>query len=162
MSERVLPYEVTESNIPLDGITETSQDLVELYGGQWVGSAEGVMTFSLPARRGIAAGDQVHCEMTTEETLQEGGVVRLRSELHVEKSPARLALLLIGVVGAMLWLVWPFFPNLGPVAVIGGVIAFAAYFLSLRRSPAGLMYDFVQRLARIQRAESDEDAGASS
>lgn len=151
VSDRDSPYEVVESNIPLEGLLETVEELVELYGGHWEGERDHVLLFSLPSRRGVGAGDQIACELSSEVSDGEGGMVRLRSEIRPDKSPARVALLLTGVLGAILWLVWPFFPNLGPAAVIGGIIAFAAYFLSLRRSPAGLMYDFVQRLAQVQR-----------
>jgi len=151
MNDQEYSYEVVESNVPLDGLRETVEELIELYGGRWEGERDGAMLFSLPSRRGVGAGDQIGCELTSEMSDDEGGIVRLRSYIRSDKSPARIVLLLTGVLGAMLWLIWPFFPDMGPVAVVGGIIAFAAYFLSLRRSPAGLMYDFLQRLARTQR-----------
>lgn len=155
MTREGFPYEVVESNVPLEGIGETIEELVDLFGGTREGAPGDLIRFSLPSRRGIAAGDQIVCELTTELSDEEGGVVRLRSEIRSDRSPARVALLLIGVLGAMCWLLWPFFPNLGSVSVLGGIIAFAAYFLSLRRSPIGVMYDFVQRLAAAQRGRED-------
>jgi drug/metabolite transporter (DMT)-like permease len=68
----------------------------------------------------------------------------------------RLALLLAGVAGALLFTLWPFFAGrtnqLGALAWIGGVVALAVYFLTLKRTSGGLAYDFLQRLARRQRA----------
>jgi hypothetical protein len=69
----------------------------------------------------------------------------------------RILLLAAGVVGAFFWLLWPFFPNLGALAWVGGAIAIAAYFLSLRRTSGGLASDFLQRLARHQRSVKDEE-----
>jgi len=50
---------------------------------------------------------------------------------------------------------WPFFgkaaTQLGTLAWVGGFVALAVYFLTLRRTSGGLAYDFLQRLARRQR-----------
>jgi hypothetical protein len=69
----------------------------------------------------------------------------------------RVALLLVGVSGALLWTLWPFFPNMGPLAWIGGAVAFATYFLTARTTTSGIASDLLQRLARRQRAEEEND-----
>jgi hypothetical protein len=67
----------------------------------------------------------------------------------------RVAILIVGVIGALLFTLWPFFARaatqLGTLAWIGGFLALAVYFLTLRRSAGGIAYDFLQRLARRQR-----------
>ena len=63
-------------------------------------------------------------------------------------------LLFAGVVGATFWLLWPFFPNLGALSWLGALIAFAAYFLTLKKTDGGLAFDMLQRLVNAQREES--------
>ena len=67
----------------------------------------------------------------------------------------RIALLVAGVVGSLLFMVWPFFAHskeLGALAWIGGIIALAVYFMTLRKTSGGIAYDFLQRLAKTQRS----------
>ena len=55
----------------------------------------------------------------------------------------------------MFFMIWPFFPHqqeLGTLAWMGGIVALAVYFLSLRRTSGGIAFDFLQRLARRQRS----------
>ena len=66
----------------------------------------------------------------------------------------RVLMLGAGVVGALLFTIWPFFPQrreLGALAWIGGAVAIAVYFLTLRKTSGGLALDFLQRLVRRQR-----------
>ena len=66
----------------------------------------------------------------------------------------RVLLLAVGVVGALLFTVWPFFPQrreFGALAWIGGAVAIAVYFLTLRKTSGGIALDFLQRLVRRQR-----------
>jgi hypothetical protein len=63
-------------------------------------------------------------------------------------------LLVAGVIGALLFTIWPFFPQrreFGALAWIGGAVAISAYFLTLRKTSGGIALDFLQRLVRRQR-----------
>ena len=74
----------------------------------------------------------------------------------------RILLLLVGVIGALLFTVWPFLPHpveFGALAWIGGAVAIAVYFLTLRKTSGGIAYDFLQRLARRQRENAAVAAG---
>ena len=58
-------------------------------------------------------------------------------------------------LGSLLFMVWPFFAHskeLGALAWIGGIIALAVYFMTLRKTSGGIAYDFLQRLAKTQRS----------
>lgn len=148
MSERVT---FTEDRVPIEGIAESAASLVEMYGGDVTSSDDRQLRFTLPVRRGIRASGSVACEMT----WTNDGVVTLSSDAETTASKApRFILLVIGAAGAIVWLLWPFFPNLGPAAAIGGLIAFAVYFMTLRRTGGGVAYDFLQRLASAQRDRS--------
>ncbi|HEY5610952.1 MAG TPA: hypothetical protein VIL97_07085 [Thermoanaerobaculia bacterium] len=138
----------TEDAIPLEDIGETAAELVDLYGGSIDASSESEIRFTLPVRRGIGASGSIACEFS----WSEEGIVTMvaDAESSAAKAP-RLILLVIGTAGAIPWLLWPFFPDMGPAAVIGGLIAFAVYFMTLRRTGGGVAYDMLQRLARAQR-----------
>ena len=107
-------------------------------------------------RRGVAAAGEVSCTLRWTEAGE--GTVILTADRNV--TPARLQrvlLLVVGVSGALLWMLWPFFPNMGPLAWIGGAVAFATWFITGRTTTAGTAADLLQRLARAQREELTED-----
>jgi len=145
-------YRIEESGVPLRDIADTLEDLVELYGGEIVGREPDEVRFSVPLRRGVAAAGSIDCQVGWRYDEGESGTVFLESEDAVRASrPARLGLLLVGVVGALLWILWPFFPNMGAVSWIGGAVAFATYFLTSRKTGGGVCADLLGRLAETQK-----------
>ena len=63
------------------------------------------------------------------------------------------------VVGALLFMIWPFFGKgneFGTLALAGGVLALAVYFMTLKKTRGGMASDFLQRLANRQRAMAAE------
>jgi len=149
------PLELTEDRIPRDGIEESIAELVDLYGGEMKGERANERDFVLPLRRGLAVAGGVEC--TVSWALDEETTVKLVCSREVDAPKAqRVALLLAGVVGALLFTLWPFFAGhtnqLGALAWIGGIVALAVYFLTLKRTSGGLAADFLQRLAQRQRA----------
>ena len=84
--------------------------------------------------------------------------VTLRCDRDVDAPKAqRVALLVVGVIGSLLFMFWPFAlrgTEYGTLAWIGGLVALAVYFLTLKKTSGGLAYDFLQRLARRQRVTS--------
>ncbi|HEV2720544.1 MAG TPA: hypothetical protein VG323_11040 [Thermoanaerobaculia bacterium] len=147
------PLELTEDRIPLLGIEETIAELVDLYGGEMKGERANERDFVLPLRRGVAVSGGVECTVSWDEET----TVKLVCNREVDAPKAqRVALLLAGVVGALLFTLWPFFAGhanqLGTLAWIGGFVALAVYFLTLKRTSGGIASDFLQRLAQRQRA----------
>lgn len=149
------PVQFTEDRIPAEGIEETISDLVELYGGEVTASAANERRMILPMRRGIAAAGGVECTVSWAAGEAGDAVVTLVCNRDVDAPKAqRVFLLVAGVIGSLLFLIWPFFPHsreLGALAWIGGVIALAVYFMTLKKTSGGIAYDFLQRLARAQR-----------
>jgi hypothetical protein len=149
------PVELTEDRIPRDGIEETIAELVDLYGGEMKAERAHERDFVLPLRRGVAVSGGVEC--TVSWAPEDETTVKFVCNREIDAPKAqRVALLLAGVAGALLFTLWPFFAGrtnqLGALAWIGGVVALAVYFLTLKRTSGGLAYDFLQRLARRQRA----------
>jgi len=157
MSDDAQPVTFTEDRIPFEGIEETVEELIELYGGESTERSERRRRFMLPLRRGIASGGGVECTLTWERDGDVDATVTLVCDRNVDAPRLqRILLLTTGVVGALLFMIWPFFPHrkeFGALAWIGGAIAIAVYFLTLKKTSGGLAYDFLQRLARRQRAE---------
>jgi hypothetical protein len=152
--------EFTEDRVPLGGIEETIAEMVDLYGGSLTGQHPQSREFTLPLRRGAPAGGGVACTVTW--AAQEGsdGAVRLTCNRDVDAPKTqRVFLLVAGVIGAVMFILWPFYPGereWGALAWLGGAIAIAVYVMTLRRSSGGIAYDFLQRLAARQRADADE------
>lgn len=149
--------ELSEDRIPFAGIEEAIGELVELYGGSVTGTRERATTFILPLRRGVATAGGVECTVSWAPDDERDATVTLTCNRDVDAPKFQRVLLLVtGLVGAVLFMLWPFFPGqkeYGTLAWIGGAVAIAVYIISLRRTSGGLAHDFLQRLAQRQRAE---------
>jgi hypothetical protein len=153
--------EFTEDRVPAGGIEDNIAELVELYGGSLTGTTgTNERTFVLPLRRGVAAGGGVACTLRWSAEEQ---TVRMTCDRSVDAPKVQRVLLLsAGVVGALLFTMWPFFgkgSQLGAVAWMGGAVALAVWFLTSRKTSGGLAYDFLRRLADRQRAAAKATAG---
>lgn len=153
------PVELTEDRIPFDGIEETIDELVEMYGGDITARREQARDFILPLRRG-AGGAGVECTVSWAPDDERDATVTLLCNRNVDAPKAqRVFLLVAGVVGAVLFMLWPFFPHeraWGSLAWLGGIIAIAVYLMTLRKSSGGIAVDFLQRLAARQRADLEQ------
>jgi len=151
------PVELTEDRIPFDGIEETIDELVEMYGGEVTARRERAREVLLPLRRG-GGGQAVECTVSWEPDDERDGTVTLLCNRNVDAPKAqRLFLLVAGVIGVVLFMLWPFYPNergWGSLAWLGGIIAIAVYLMTLRKSSGGIAVDFLQRLAARQREGS--------
>jgi hypothetical protein len=153
------PVELTEDRIPFDGIDESIRELVEVYGGSLKASRERAHDFTLPLRRGVSSSGAVECTISWAPDDAREATVTLVCNRNVDAPKIqRILLLVAGAAGAVMFMLWPFFPGqkeYGTVAWLGGAIAIAVYVMSLRRSSGGIAYDFLQRLARRQRETGD-------
>lgn len=150
------PVQFTEDRIPSNGIADSVDELVELFGGEMEASRADAREFTLPLRRGVATAGAVKCTLTWAPPTDEGETtVTLSCDRDIDAPKAqRVALLLAGVIGSLLFSIWPFFGHgneFGTLAVVGGAVAIAVYLLTLKRTSGGLAFDFLQRLARRQR-----------
>jgi hypothetical protein len=153
--------EFTEDGVPLEGIEETIAEMVDLYGGEMKSERVDARDLTLPLRRGAPVSGGVDCTVSWAPG-DGGGLVTLTCTRDVDAPRSqRAALLVAGVIGAVMFMLWPFYPGereYGALAWLGGAIAIAVYVMTLRRSSGGIAYDFLQRLAAHQRAGADEDA----
>jgi hypothetical protein len=149
--------EFTEDRIPFEGIEEAIEELVELYGGETTAQRERAREFTLPLRRGSATAGGVECTVSWSPDDERDATVKLTCDRDVDAPKAQRVLLLVaGVAGALMFMLWPFFPGekaYGTLAWLGGVIAIAVYLMTLRKTSGGIAYDFLRRLAARQRDE---------
>jgi len=157
----VKAVELTENRVPFAGIEDAIDELVEMYGGEVTARREGARDFLLPLRRGIASGGAVDCTVSWAPDDERDATVRLVTNRNVDAPKAqRVLLLLAGVIGSVMFMLWPFFPGeraYGALAWLGGIVAIAVYLMTLRKTSGGIAYDFLQRLAARQRAETSTD-----
>ena len=159
MSE-VKPLELTEDRVPFAGIEEAIEELVDLYGGEVTATRQLARDFRLPLRRGMASGGAVECTISWAPDDEHDATVSLVTNRNVDAPKAqRVLLLLAGVAGSVMFMLWPFFPGeraFGTLAWLGGIIALAVYLMTLRKTSGGIAHDFLQRLAARQRATRDD------
>lgn len=156
MSETAVQF--TEDRVPLDGIEATVGELVELYGGEVKASRLHERDVVLPLRRGVATAGAVECTVAWSESA-DGGLVTLTVQRDVDAPKGQRVLLLVaGVVGSLMFMLWPFYPHekqFGTLAFLGGAVAFAVYLMTLRKTSGGVAYDFLRRVADRQRVMHD-------
>ncbi|HYO78845.1 MAG TPA: hypothetical protein VE010_20455 [Thermoanaerobaculia bacterium] len=161
MTTETSNVEFTEDRVPFDGIEEAIDDLVELYGGAVTATRDRAREFTLPLRRGSAGAGAVECTLSWAPDDERDATVKMTCDRDLDAPRGQRVLLLIaGVGGALMFMLWPFFPGekaFGTLAWLGGVIAIAVYIMTLRKTSGGIAYDFLRRLAAHQR---DEDAAA--
>ena len=154
--EAARPVEFVEDRVPAEGIEETIDELVVLYGGEIKESRANAREFTLPLRRGVATGGSIECTLSWVRDPGGDATLTLVCDREVDAPKLqRVLLLLAGVAGSVLFMLWPFFPErkeFGTLAWLGGAVALAVYFLTLRKTSGGLAWDFLQRVARTQRS----------
>ncbi len=159
--QSAVPVTFTEDRIPTEGIGEAIAELIDLYGGQLRESGERRRRFVLPLRRGIATSGSVECTLSWLPHEGPETAVTLTCDRDVDAPRLqRVMMLVVGVIGALLFTIWPFFPqsrHVGALAWVGGAVAIAVYILSLKKTSGGIAFDFLQRLARRQRVTHEED-----
>jgi hypothetical protein len=104
-------------------------------------------------RRGLVSGP-----LTVEETPKGSRVVfRPDDSLHSVQT-ASVVILLLACVGAVLTVVWPFFPKLLPLAPFGAVTALGGWFLVISRLRSSGPQEFLAMVAA--EAEGTEKSGS--
>ncbi|HEX8251937.1 MAG TPA: hypothetical protein VF846_02225 [Thermoanaerobaculia bacterium] len=164
MTTETSNVEFTEDRVPFDGIEQAIEDLVELYGGAVTATRDRAREFTLPLRRGSAGAGAVECTLSWAPDDERDATVTMTCDRDVDAPRGqRVLLLLAGVAGALMFMLWPFFPGekaFGTLAWLGGVIAIAVYIMTLRKTSGGIAYDFLRRLAAHQRDEEVAPAAA--
>jgi hypothetical protein len=158
MAEAEQALDIGEDDVPLDGVAETATGWIELFAGRVESTAAGRLDFTLPSRRGVAASGAVKCFLEWTEESDGIGRLRLVTGDSVD-GPGRqqIALLVAGVAGSLVCILWPFFPSLTPAAGVGAVLAVGAWMLTLKRSGAGVAANLLRKIVETQRERATWD-----
>lgn len=151
------PLRYREHRVPLDGIEETVEAVVELYGGEITSRDPHRVSFQL-APDSESGG--IECALSWESdpagSAGEGIVLFEGGRELAPPKVQRVLLLVVGAAAGLLSLMWPFFPDLGPILVVSAIIAIATFLLTLRMTPGGVGGDMLQKIARTQRMDVEE------
>ena len=152
--------ELTEDRVPMVGIEDAVEELVDLYGGEVTARRNQARDFILPLRRGSASAGGVECSISWAPQDDRLATVSLITTRNIDAPKAqRVFLLVAGLAGAVMFMLWPFYPAeraYGTLGALGGLVAIAVYLMTLRKTSGGLAFDFLQRLAARQRATEPE------
>ncbi|MBI2213144.1 MAG: hypothetical protein HYU52_05805 [Acidobacteria bacterium] len=160
MAESEQLLDIGEDDVPLEGVAETASGWIELFAGRVQSTTEGRLDFTLPSRRGVAASGAVKCFLEWSDAGEGLGRVRLVTGDSVDgPGPQQVALLIAGVAGSLVCILWPFFPSLAPAAGVGAVLAVGAWLLTLRRSGAGVAATLLSKIVETQRERAAWDDG---
>lgn len=158
MGEAEQGLDIAEDDVPLDGVAETATGWIELFAGRVQSTADGRLDFTLPSRRGVAASGAVKCFLEWSDEGEGVGRLRLVTGDSVDgPGPQQIALLVAGVAGSLVCILWPFFPSLTPAAGVGAVLAVGAWLLTLRRSGAGVAANLLRKIVETQRERATMD-----
>lgn len=153
------PVELSEDRVPTAGMVDSIEELVDMYGGEITARRDAARDFTLPLRRG-AGGASVECTVSWAPAESDDATVTLTTNRNVDAPKAqRIMLLVVGVAGAVMFMLWPFFPHeraYGTLAWLGGLMTIVVYLMTLRRTSGGIAHDFLQRLAARQRTAIEE------
>lgn len=153
------PVQLSEDRIPVAGMGDSIEELVDMYGGEITARRDAGRDFTLPLRRG-GGGASVECTISWAPADAGDATVTLTTNRNVDAPKAqRVLLLLVGVAGAVMFMLWPFFPHeraYGTLAWLGGILTITVYLMTLRRTSGGIAHDFLQRLANRQRVTEEE------
>ena len=153
------PIQSREHRVPLDGVEETVEAVIELYGGVVTARNPSRVAFDLaPDREEGGIGCVISWQPDPAGAPGEGIVV---FDAGPELAPPKLrraVLLIIGSIAGVLALMWPFFPELGPILVVSAIVAIATFLLTLRMTSSGVGGDMLEKIARTQRMDRNEPA----
>lgn len=147
-------------------------DVAEAWGAMWeedgVGGP-GVPTggsLAMPVlagiRRGFARGRvDLHPEGAGSREARTR-VVYAVEELHLHVHPPALVILLLSAMGGLLTVVWPFFPELLPVAPFGALLALGGWFLVVSRLQNSGPQELLELVAEEVEGEGEGGGGGAA
>ena len=117
----------------------------EAWGARWDAGSQALRLPVLAGiRRGVVRGRLI--------PAGDDGATHLRlavesSEWHVQT--AAVVILAVSAVGALLTVVWPFFPGLLPVAPFGALLALGGWFLVVSRLQSSGPEEFLELVSKL-------------
>ena len=134
-------------------VSAALKEAAEAWGADWQEAIDGGR-LTLPTLTGLRRG-----VLVGRVTVQPAGrgsriVFRIEESAHRINRPATV-ILLMGAIGGVSIVLWPFYPPLLGFAPVGVVLAFAAWLLVASRLRHSGPEDFFELVRRLAEAEED-------
>lgn len=126
----------------------------EAWGADWRPGINGGR-LHLPIAAGIRRGS-VQGELRIEAAGRGSRLRFLPAEAVYEVQTGAVIILLLAAAGGVMTVVWPFFPDLLPLAPLGALIALSGWFLVISRLTTNTPDDFLRLVSELA-DEDDED-----
>ncbi len=147
---------VEETWVEVDRPVEQALALVERAAEEWGAEHEleaGRAHVALPVRAGLRQG-LVEAEVSTQAT--DGGtrltLHEIRSHWRVQASA--VVVLLVSAAGGIVSFLWPFFPDLVPIAPFGAILALSGWFLVVSRLRTSRPADFLRTIELLAQKDA--------
>lgn len=137
-----------ERSVEIDRAVEQALALVERAAEEWGAEhrlESGRTRVVLPVRAGLRQG-VIEAEISAEaiETGTRLTLQEIRSHWQVQTSA--VVVLLISAAGGIVAFLWPFFPDLIPLAPFGAILALSGWFLVISRLQTSRPADFLRTI----------------
>lgn len=129
----------------------------EAWGADWRPGINGG-SLHLPIAAGIRRGS-VQGELRIEAAGAGSRVRFLPGEATYHLQTGAVAILVMAAAGGVMTTIWPFFPDLLPLAPLGALIALSGWFLVISRLTTSTPEDFLRLVHELSREEAGEETG---
>lgn len=126
-----MPEHAIDLPVRPDAALSALRRAVDDWGAE-LSREEGGSRLHLPVVHGLKRG-LVSGPVRVEATAEGSRVAFLPEESHLYVQSAPVIILVIAVLGAMMTVLWPFFPRLLPLSPFGAILALGGWFLVLSR-----------------------------
>jgi hypothetical protein len=146
MSDWQKQHRVEVSGDPKEAL-KAVEEAAEIWGGEWRSHGSGGTLWipvSAGLRRGFLSG-----EVSAQRSGKGAEVVFHVDKSHDQIHVAALVVLLMGALGGLLLVAWPFYPVLIPLTPAGLILSLAAWFLVSSRLRTHSPGDFLELIVEI-------------
>ena len=127
---------------------KTVAEAAEIWGGEWQSRGSGGTLWipvSAGLRRGFLSG-----EVSAQRVGNRAELVFHVDKCHYQLHVAAVVVLLMGAIGGLLLVAWPFYPALLPLTPAGLILSLVAWFLVASRLRTRGPEDFLELLVNLR------------
>jgi len=136
---------------PAARVRAAVREMAEAWGALW---EEDGGRLALPLAAGLRRG-RLDGRLRVEEEGKGSRLVLVEDARTYHLQGNAVAVLLISAAGALAMLLWPFFPEILPLAVGGGVLALLGWFLVISRLTTNSPEDFLAMVVESASASAE-------
>ena len=133
---------------------ETVREAADIWGGDWQPRGSGGR-LTLPVSAGLRHGHVIG-EVSAQDLGGSARLVFYVEKSHYQLHVASLAILLMGALGGLVLVLWPFYPVLLELTPVGVVLSLTAWFLVASKLKTRGPTEFLNLLTELQEGERGE------